>query len=115
MAASGTRFAIEITTMSATIAVIRSMRAMRDGDTISSSRTSSIAFMVNDRHRGRADPHQLVRRMLERDPDRKSLGDAHPVELALARRHTGDGEVLRLRHCRGDALHDALQADLRRD
>src|SRR5262249_6032485 len=104
----------EITTMSATSTVIRTMRSARAGDGISSSRRSSVAVMVNDRHRRCADAHELVAWMLERDANGKSLRDSYPVEVARDRRHAGDAEVLRLRDRRADALDDALQAHLGR-
>src|SRR5258705_7324808 len=113
-ATSGTRSAIEITTTRATSEVILRMRAARSGDSVSSSRSSSVAFMLNDRYRRRADAHQLVGWMIERDPDGKALRDAHPVEVARDGRHAGDGEVLRLRDGRADAFDDALQTDLGR-
>src|SRR6266478_1902841 len=105
----GTRSAFETMTTTVTSAVIRSMRAQRSGVSASSSRTSRIAalpsIMLHD-HDGRgADPHQLLGRIGEGDPDGKPLRDADPVEVALDGRHAGDAEVVELGHRGSDAFH----------
>src|SRR5712671_3197122 len=90
----GTRSAFETTTTIVTSAVIRSMRAQRSGVSVSSSRRSRIttrterlpagstcatalASIMMDHHDGRgADPHELLGRTLERDPDGEPLRNA---------------------------------------
>src|SRR6267143_3927814 len=123
----GTRSAFETTTTIVTSAVIRSMRAQRSGVSVSSSRRSRItartdrppagsicaaalpSIMLHD-HDGRgADPHQLLGRIGEGDPDGKPLRDADPVEIPLDGRHAGDAEVLELGHRRSDALHEPAE------
>src|SRR2546421_2733477 len=126
-ASSGTRSALETMTTIVTSAVIRSMRDQRSGVSVSSSRTSCIAaaierrpagsngarallfVMVHD-HDGRgADPHQLLGRTLECDPDGKALRDADPVEVPLDGRHAGDAEAVEFGHRRPDALHEPAE------
>src|SRR5215470_7090507 len=114
---SGTRSAMEISTTSMARTLIRTIRAVRSGASVSSSRTSShtpwngaatgwpsccaVALIArsspsvaDDHHRRGADPHQLRRWVLQGDPDGEALGDPDPVEIAPDRWNSGDGEVV---------------------